>query len=109
MFDKVVAAGADVTQEPREQSYCTDFAIRDPFGKAMRIGRDRSLTDPCADAHKPSVLHVRLRDVDGADPVSATPAGSGVRWDAAGSVACHGPCGDAAASEVQHRLNVQDA
>jgi len=27
MFDKVVAAGADVTQEPREQSYCTDFAI----------------------------------------------------------------------------------
>lgn len=37
-FDKVVAAGADVTQEPMEQPYGTDFAIRDPFGNAIRIG-----------------------------------------------------------------------
>jgi len=37
-FEKVVAAGADVTQEPTEQSYGTDFAIRDPFGNAIRIG-----------------------------------------------------------------------
>jgi predicted enzyme related to lactoylglutathione lyase len=39
MFDQVVAAGADVTQEPTEQPYGTDFAIRDPFGNAIRIGR----------------------------------------------------------------------
>jgi predicted enzyme related to lactoylglutathione lyase len=38
MFDKVVAAGVDVTQEPIEQPYGTDFAIRDPFGNAVRIG-----------------------------------------------------------------------
>ena len=39
MFDRVVAAGVDVTQEPIEQPYGTDFAIRDPFGNAVRIGR----------------------------------------------------------------------
>lgn len=39
MFDEVVAAGVDVTQEPTEQPYGTDFAIRDPFGNAIRIGR----------------------------------------------------------------------
>jgi catechol 2,3-dioxygenase-like lactoylglutathione lyase family enzyme len=39
MFDRVVAAGVDVTQEPTEQPYGTDFAIRDPFGNAIRIGR----------------------------------------------------------------------
>ncbi len=38
-FEKVVAAGVDVTQEPMEQPYGTDFAIRDPFGNAIRIGR----------------------------------------------------------------------
>jgi len=38
-FEAVVAAGADVTQEPMEQPYGTDFAIRDPFGNAIRIGR----------------------------------------------------------------------
>ena len=38
-FDKIVAAGAEVTQEPMEQPYGTDFAIRDPFGNAIRIGR----------------------------------------------------------------------
>lgn len=38
-FERVVAAGADVTQEPMEQPYGTDFAIRDPFGNAIRIGR----------------------------------------------------------------------
>ncbi len=37
-FEKIVAAGADVTQEPMEQPYGTDFAIRDPFGNAIRIG-----------------------------------------------------------------------
>lgn len=38
-FEKVVAAGADVTQEPMEQPYGTGFAIRGPpFGNAIRIG-----------------------------------------------------------------------
>jgi predicted enzyme related to lactoylglutathione lyase len=37
-FEKVVAAGAEVTQEPMEQPYGTDFAIRDPFGNPIRIG-----------------------------------------------------------------------
>jgi predicted enzyme related to lactoylglutathione lyase len=34
----VQAAGVDVTQEPMQQPYGTDFAIRDPFGNAIRIG-----------------------------------------------------------------------
>ncbi|RZS91491.1 putative glyoxalase superfamily protein PhnB [Motilibacter rhizosphaerae] len=38
-FEAVVAAGAEVTQEPMEQPYGTDFGIRDPFGNAIRIGR----------------------------------------------------------------------
>ena len=38
-FEKVVAAGADVTPEPMDQRYGTDFAIRDPFGNAIRVGR----------------------------------------------------------------------
>jgi predicted enzyme related to lactoylglutathione lyase len=39
MFDKVVAAGVDVTQEPMDQPYGTDFAFRDPSGNAIRVGR----------------------------------------------------------------------
>ena len=38
-YEKVVAAGAEVTQERTEQPYGTDFAIRDPFGNAIRIGQ----------------------------------------------------------------------
>jgi predicted enzyme related to lactoylglutathione lyase len=38
-FERVVAAGADVTQEPIEQPYGIDFAIRDPFGNPIRIGK----------------------------------------------------------------------
>jgi len=30
--------GVDITQEPVEQPYGTDFAIRDPFGNHIRIG-----------------------------------------------------------------------
>ncbi|WP_137119882.1 VOC family protein [Segeticoccus rhizosphaerae] len=37
-FAKIEAAGADITQEPMEQPYGTDFAIRDPFGNNIRIG-----------------------------------------------------------------------
>ena len=38
-FETVEAAGAEVVQEPMEQPYGTDFAIRDPFGNLIRIGR----------------------------------------------------------------------
>ncbi len=37
-FEKIEAAGVEVTQEPTEQPYGTDFAIRDPFGNNIRIG-----------------------------------------------------------------------
>jgi predicted enzyme related to lactoylglutathione lyase len=38
MFARIEAAGVEVTQEPMEQPYGTDFAIRDPFGNNIRIG-----------------------------------------------------------------------
>lgn len=38
-FAELQAKGVDVTQEPVEQPYGTDFAIRDPFGNAIRIGQ----------------------------------------------------------------------
>jgi uncharacterized glyoxalase superfamily protein PhnB len=37
-FEKISAAGVEITQEPVEQPYGTDFAIRDPFGNNIRIG-----------------------------------------------------------------------
>ena len=37
-FDRVTRAGAEVTQEPMQQPYGTDFGIRDPFGNPIRIG-----------------------------------------------------------------------
>lgn len=37
-FAALQAKGVDVTQEPITQPYGTDFAIRDPFGNAIRIG-----------------------------------------------------------------------
>lgn len=39
MFVQLEAAGVDITQEPMEQPYGTDFAIRDPFGNSIRIGQ----------------------------------------------------------------------
>jgi uncharacterized glyoxalase superfamily protein PhnB len=36
-FDRLVAAGVEVTQEPMERFYGTDCGIRDPFGNAIRI------------------------------------------------------------------------
>jgi uncharacterized glyoxalase superfamily protein PhnB len=36
-FDRLVAAGVEVTQEPIERFYGTDCGIRDPFGNAIRI------------------------------------------------------------------------
>jgi catechol 2,3-dioxygenase-like lactoylglutathione lyase family enzyme len=37
-FERLSAAGVDITQELTEQPYGTDFAIRDPFGNHLRIG-----------------------------------------------------------------------
>ena len=32
-------AGVEITQEPVEQPYGTDFGIRDPFGNPVRISQ----------------------------------------------------------------------
>ncbi|MCD4535803.1 VOC family protein [Nocardioides sp. cx-169] len=37
-FERLRAAGVDITQEPTQQPYGTDFGIRDPFGNPIRIG-----------------------------------------------------------------------
>src|SRR5947208_16786243 len=36
-FETLKAKGVDITQEPNEQPYGTDFGIRDPFGNHIRI------------------------------------------------------------------------
>lgn len=36
-FDRLVAAGVEVTQEPIERFYGIDCGVRDPFGNAIRI------------------------------------------------------------------------
>ena len=36
-YARLDAAGVDITQEPTEQPYGTDMAIRDPFGNQIRI------------------------------------------------------------------------
>ena len=38
-YERLRAAGADITQEPVEQPYGTDFGLRDPFGNAVRISQ----------------------------------------------------------------------
>jgi catechol 2,3-dioxygenase-like lactoylglutathione lyase family enzyme len=39
-FEKVRAAGAEIVQEPTDQSWGTrDFAVRDPSGNLVRIGQ----------------------------------------------------------------------
>lgn len=38
-FAALRAAGVDITQEPVEQPYGTDFGIRDPFGNPIRISQ----------------------------------------------------------------------
>lgn len=35
--ERLKAAGAEITQEPTEQPYGTDMAIRDPFGNQIRF------------------------------------------------------------------------
>jgi catechol 2,3-dioxygenase-like lactoylglutathione lyase family enzyme len=38
-------AGAEITQEPVEQPYGTDFGVRDPFGNHIRISQLSGATD----------------------------------------------------------------
>ena len=38
-YDALNAAGVEITQEPVEQPYGTDFGIRDPFGNHVRISQ----------------------------------------------------------------------
>jgi predicted enzyme related to lactoylglutathione lyase len=40
-FDRVQATGAEVIQEPMDQSYGRDCAFRDPAGNMIRIIQDR--------------------------------------------------------------------
>jgi uncharacterized glyoxalase superfamily protein PhnB len=37
-------AGVEVTQEPVEQPYGTDFGIRDPFGNPIRVSQPNAAT-----------------------------------------------------------------
>lgn len=41
-YQRLVAAGVDVTDEPSEKPYGVDFGIRDPFGNRIRIGTVRA-------------------------------------------------------------------
>jgi predicted enzyme related to lactoylglutathione lyase len=41
IFDRVQATGAEVVQEPRDQSYGRDCAFRDPAGNMIRIIQTR--------------------------------------------------------------------
>ena len=38
VYEKLVAAGVDITDTPTERDYGTDFGLRDPFGNNIRIG-----------------------------------------------------------------------
>lgn len=38
-YETLVARGVEVTDEPSEKPYGTDFGIRDPFGNRIRIGQ----------------------------------------------------------------------
>jgi predicted enzyme related to lactoylglutathione lyase len=41
IFDRVQATGAEVVQEPMDQSYGRDCAFRDPAGNMIRILQTR--------------------------------------------------------------------
>jgi catechol 2,3-dioxygenase-like lactoylglutathione lyase family enzyme len=36
-YETLKARGVELTEEPTERPYCTDFGLRDPFGNAIRI------------------------------------------------------------------------
>jgi catechol 2,3-dioxygenase-like lactoylglutathione lyase family enzyme len=39
LYERLVAAGVDITDEISPKPYGTDFGIRDPFGNRLRIGK----------------------------------------------------------------------
>lgn len=39
LHSQLVERGVDITDEPSEKPYGTDFGIRDPFGNRIRIGQ----------------------------------------------------------------------
>lgn len=39
VYDRLVAHGVDITDEPSPKPYGLDFGIRDPFGNRLRIGQ----------------------------------------------------------------------
>jgi catechol 2,3-dioxygenase-like lactoylglutathione lyase family enzyme len=41
-YEDLKAKGVDLTSEPTEMSYGTDFGVRDPFGNAIRIAQMRT-------------------------------------------------------------------
>ncbi len=49
-YEDLVAKGVEVTQEPTEHFYGTDFGIRDPFGNALRIAQPREYTQEDVEA-----------------------------------------------------------
>lgn len=40
VFEELVAAGAEVQQEPMDQGYGRDCAFRDPWGNSLRFSQD---------------------------------------------------------------------
>ncbi|MGH3098124.1 MAG: VOC family protein [Streptosporangiales bacterium] len=45
-YAELTAKGVEITDGPTEQSYGTDFGLRDPFGNAMRIVQLASYPQP---------------------------------------------------------------
>jgi catechol 2,3-dioxygenase-like lactoylglutathione lyase family enzyme len=39
VYERLVAKGVDITDEPSPKPYGLDFGIRDPFGNRLRIGQ----------------------------------------------------------------------
>ncbi|MEC3975652.1 VOC family protein [Amycolatopsis sp. H20-H5] len=40
-YRELLAKGVEITQEPTEQAYGTDFGFRDPFGNAIRVNQPK--------------------------------------------------------------------
>ena len=45
-YETLLAAGADVTEEPQERPYGIDCAVRDPFGNKIRISQMNTIPAP---------------------------------------------------------------
>ena len=44
-YETLRDAGVEITQEPVEQPYGTDFGLRDPFGNHIRVSQLNGATD----------------------------------------------------------------